>query len=228
MTEETQQNKIDLVKKMVFEECLNNDYIRKHKKENRYIPNKKKKDLLKETESLIPANIYNELNTYDFDIKYVYKLILLTLLYKLANKYSLKLNEEYLIKSINDYNKLVKYFIKVQEYVKEQKEQKRNKENNFLPNKMEPAPYKKLDLKPSARKIPKRTYEYPVNLDEYVKPFERNEMNNIMKNNAEYSSIFNLGNKKKILVRNPQLMDPRNAARTHIYCLSFRPKVLKP
>ena len=53
MTEETQQNKIDLVKKMVFEECLNNDYIRKHKKENRYIPNKKKKDLLKETESLI-------------------------------------------------------------------------------------------------------------------------------------------------------------------------------
>ena len=38
-------------------------------------------------------------------------------------------------------------------------------------------------------------------------------MNNIMKNNAEYSSIFNLGNKKTILVRNPQLMDPRNAAR---------------
>ena len=217
MTEETQQNKIDLVKKMVFEECLNNDYIRKHKKENRYIPNKKKKDLLKETESLIPANIYNELNTYDFDIKYVYKLILLTLLYKLANKYSLKLNEEYLIKSMNKYHNLVKYFIKVQEYIKEQKEdkkeQKRNKENNFLPNKMEPAPYKKLDLKPSARKIPKRTYEYPVDLNEYVKPFERNEINNIMKNNAEYSSIFNLGNKKKILVRNPQLMDPRNAAR---------------
>ena len=34
-----------------------------------------------------------------------------------------------------------------------------------------------------------------------------------MKNNVEYSSVFNLGNKKKILVRNPQLMDPRNAAR---------------
>ena len=216
MTEETQQNKIDLVKKMVFEECLNNDYIRKHKKENRYIPNKKKKDLLKETESLIPANIYNELNTYDFDIKYVYKLILLTLLYKLANKYSLKLNEEYLIKSINDYDKLVKYFITIREHINNKKEErKRKKENNFLSNKMEEVEpqFPKLQIKPSARKIPKRTYEYPVDLTEYVKPFERNEINNIMKNNAEYSSVFNLGNKRKILVRNPQLMDPRNAAR---------------
>ena len=40
MTEETQQNKIDLVKDMVLNECLNNEYIRKLK--NSYVPNKKK------------------------------------------------------------------------------------------------------------------------------------------------------------------------------------------
>lgn len=123
MTEETEPNKIDLVKKKVFKECLKRKYIRKHQKENRYITNINKKDLLKETESLIPQKIYDELynTTIKIDIEYVYKLILLILLYKLANKYSLKLNEEYLIKSMNKYHKLVKYFIKVQEYIKEQK-----------------------------------------------------------------------------------------------------------
>ena len=61
MTEETQQNKIDLVKKMVIKECLNEKYIRKHKKENRYTPNIKKKDLLEIAKPLIPLNIRKEL-----------------------------------------------------------------------------------------------------------------------------------------------------------------------
>ena len=177
MTEETQPNKIDLVKEMVVDECLERKYIRKHQKENRYIPNIKKKDLYEATKSLIPQEIYNKLYNTKFNKKYIYKLILLILLYKLAKKHRLKLNEEYLIKNINDYNKLVKYFIKFEDYIKEQKEeQNRKKENNFLSNKMEPSPFNKLQIKPSTRKIPKRTYEYPDDLNEYDKPFERNEI----------------------------------------------------
>ena len=46
MTEETQPNKIDIVKEMVFNECLERNYIRKHQKENRYITNINKKDFI--------------------------------------------------------------------------------------------------------------------------------------------------------------------------------------
>ena len=53
MTEEILQNKIELVKEMVLNECLNEKYIIKHKK-NRYRPNNlKKKALLEITKSLI-------------------------------------------------------------------------------------------------------------------------------------------------------------------------------
>ena len=90
MTEETQPNKIDIVKEMVFNECLERKYIRKHQKENRYITNINKKDLYVATISLIPQEIYDELynTTIKIDIEYVYKLILLILLYKLANNIS--------------------------------------------------------------------------------------------------------------------------------------------
>ena len=73
MTEETQQNKIKLVKDMVLNKCLNNEYIRKLK--NSYVPNKKK-DLLEMTKSL-PPNIYEELSTHNKGINYVLLLHLL-------------------------------------------------------------------------------------------------------------------------------------------------------
>ena len=82
MTEETQQNKIDLVKDMVLNECCENKYIIKDKNDI-YRPNVKKKDnLLKLTNSLFPPNINNKLMTYKFGKNYINTAMLLILLYK--------------------------------------------------------------------------------------------------------------------------------------------------